>query len=51
MVQKDGPVGTFREYRLIQFAGQKFRENWKLFVRHVTGWDKDYLRKIPSVVW
>jgi hypothetical protein len=30
MVQKDGPVGTFRENRLIQFAGQKFRENWKL---------------------
>ncbi len=20
-------------------------------VRHVTGWDKDYLRKIPRVVW
>jgi hypothetical protein len=23
----------------------------KLAVRHVTGWDKDYLRKIPRVVW
>ncbi len=22
-----------------------------LSVRHVTGWDKDYLRKIPRVVW
>ncbi len=22
-----------------------------IIVRHVTGWDKDYLRKIPRVVW
>jgi hypothetical protein len=30
-------------------------EVWKKYdldtVRHVTGWDKDYWRKIPRVVW
>jgi hypothetical protein len=33
---------------LIDFKDAK---NIMFSVRHVTGWDKDYLRKIPRVVW
>ncbi len=34
------------------FYSTPIRTLWFIIgVRHVTGWDKDYLRKIPRVVW
>ncbi len=40
--------------QIIEYCKFKvFAENSKklISVRHVTGWDEDYLRKIPRVVW
>jgi hypothetical protein len=36
----------------IVFPIGKYKDDFFFtLVRHVTGWDKDYLRKIPRVVW
>ncbi len=41
-------ISNTRQNKCIFFEGVLFKVTP---VRHVTGWDKDYLRKIPRVVW